>query len=278
MPELPEVETIRRQLDTVVLGRTIAKLRILDALTVSPNSPNRLRRSVEGRRIDATDRRGKYLMLQLDSGDTLAIHLRMTGRLHHSPDGVAPDDRHRRARFELDDGATLDFSDTRRFGRIWIVPANPDAPNAYWDARLGVEPLGRGFTPAHLAQLLEGRTAPIKASILDQKLIAGVGNIYADEALFQAGVHPTRRAGSLDSDEIVALREAIRDRLKAGIRSGGASIDRYRDTIGNAGTMQDILRVHLHEGDACGTCGSTIVKTRVAGRGTYFCPTCQPVD
>ena len=123
-----------------------------------------------------------------------------------------------------------------------------------------------------------GRTAPIKASILDQRLIAGVGNIYADEALFQAGVHPTRRAGSLDGAEVAALRDAIRDRLRVGIRSGGASIDRYRDTIGKAGAMQDMLRVHLHEGDPCPTCGTTIVKSRVAGRGTYFCPTCQPVD
>ncbi len=278
MPELPEVETIRRQLTDVAVGRGIARMRVYDALLVSPDSPNRVRRAVEGQRIERVARRGKYLLVTLDSGDTLAMHLRMTGRLHHSPTGVAPADAHRRARFELDDGATLDFSDTRRFGRVWIVPADHADPRGYWDARLGVEPLERQFTAARLGQLLARRTAPIKASILDQRLIAGVGNIYADEALFQAGVHPTRPAGSLDGDEVAALRDAIRDRLRAGIRSGGASIDRYRDTIGRPGTMQDMLRVHRHEGDPCPRCATTVVKTRVAGRGTYFCPTCQPVD
>ena len=278
MPELPEVETIRRQLAIVGVARTITRLRIQDPLIVAPNSPNRVRRAVEGRRIEQANRRGKYLLVVLDSGDTLAMHLRMTGRLHHSPTGQAPADKHRRARFELDDGATLDFSDTRRFGRIWIVPADHPDTESYWNARLGVEPLERQFTAARLARLLAGRTAPIKASILDQKLIAGVGNIYADEALFQAGVHPTRPAGSLDADEVAALRDAIRDRLRVGIRSGGASIDRYRDTIGKSGSMQNLLRVHLHQGDPCPQCGTTIVKTRVAQRGTYLCPTCQPVD
>ncbi len=278
MPELPEVETIRRQLAGVAAGRTITKLRIHDPLLVAPDSPNRVRRAVEGRRIESAGRRGKYLLVALDSGDTLAMHLRMTGRLHHSPTGVAPADRHRRARCTLDDGATLDFSDTRRFGRAWILPAGHAGPGGYWEGRLGVEPLERGFTAAHLQRLLAGRTAPIKASILDQRLIAGVGNIYADEALFQAGVHPTRAAGTLRPAEVAALRDAIRDRLRAGIRSGGASIDRYRDTIGRSGTMQDMLRVHLHEGDPCPRCAATVVKTRVAGRGTYFCPICQPVD
>ena len=278
MPELPEVETVRRQLAKVITGRAIRRVRIHDALLVAPESPNRFRRAVEGRTVDDVSRRGKYLRLRLDSGDTLAMHLRMTGRLHHAPDGRAPADPHRRARFDLDDGATLDFSDTRRFGRAWIVPADHPDPDGYWNARLGVEPLERAFTAERLGGLLAGRTAPVKASILDQRLIAGVGNIYADEALFQAGVHPTRPAGSLDAGEIAALREAIRDRLRAGIRSGGASIDRYRDTIGKPGAMQDMLRVHRHEGDPCPVCGTTVQKTRVAQRGTYLCPRCQPAD
>ena len=278
MPELPEVETIRRQLEAVVVDRTITKLRILDPLLVTPSSPTRIRRAVEGQRVQQVQRRGKYLLLELDSGDTLTMHLRMTGRLHHSPTGCAPADRHRRARLEFDDGGTLDFSDTRRFGRMWIVPVEHSDPQGYWHARLGVEPLERTFTAARLGQILAGRTAPIKASVLDQRLIAGVGNIYADEALFQAGVHPARPAGSLDANEVASLRDAIRDRLRAGIRSGGASIDRYRDTIGTPGTMQDMLRVHRHQGDPCPRCHTTVVKTRVAGRGTYFCPTCQPVD
>ena len=278
MPELPEVETIRRQLTDVLTGRTVRRVRVHDPLIVSPDSPSRFRRAVEGRRVTSVGRRGKYLQVGLDSGAMLAMHLRMTGRLHFSASGAAPADRHRRARFELDDGGVLDFSDTRRFGRAWIVPADHPAEAGYWDARLGAEPLERGFTATKLAEVLRGRTAPIKASILDQRLVAGVGNIYADEALFQAGIHPTRPAGSLDAREVEALRDAIRDRLRAGIRNGGASIDRYRDTIGQSGKMQDLLRVHLHEGDPCLRCGTEIVKTRVAQRGTYFCPRCQPVD
>ena len=278
MPELPEVETVRRQLARVLSGRTIRRVRVHDALLVAPESPNRFRRAVEGRTVDDVSRRGKYLRLELDSGDTLAMHLRMTGRLHHAPDGHLPADKHRRARFDLDDGATLDFSDTRRFGRAWIVPADHPDPDGYWNARLGVEPLERAFTAKRLGGLLAGRTAPVKATILDQRLIAGVGNIYADEALFQAGIHPARPAGSLGPGEIAALRDAIRDRLRAGIRSGGASIDRYRDTIGEPGAMQDMLSVHRHEGDPCPVCGTTVQKTRVAQRGTYVCPKCQPVD
>ena len=277
MPELPEVETVRRQLANVLHGRNFRRVRVYDALLVAPESPNRFRRVVEGRRVEDVSRRGKYLRLELDSGDTLAMHLRMTGRLHHAPDGKTPADKHRRARFDLDDGATLDFSDTRRFGRAWIVPADHPDPDGYWNARLGVEPLERAFTAERLGGLMAGRTAPVKAAILDQRLIAGVGNIYADEALFQARIHPTRPAGSLDGAEIAALRDAIRDRLRAGIRSGGASIDRYRDTIGRPGAMQDMLRVHRHEGDPCPACGTTVQKTRVAQRGTYLCPQCQPV-
>ncbi len=247
-----------------------------DPLLVAPESPARFRRAVEGRRVERVDRRGKYLLLRLDSGDTLAMHLRMTGRLHHSATGAAAPDPHRRARFTLDDGATLDFSDTRRFGRAWIVPGDHPDPDGYWRARLGVEPFDRAFTPAALGRILAGRSAPVKAAILDQRRLAGVGNIYADEALFQARIHPLRPAGSLDPAEVAALHAAIRDRLRAGIRSGGASIDRYRDTIGRTGTMQDMLRVHLHEGDPCPRCGAGIVKTRAAQRGTYLCPVCQP--
>lgn len=274
MPELPEVETIRRQLHGVLPGRRITRLRIHDPLLVSPDSPNRVRRQVEGRAVTALDRRGKYLIMGLEGGDAVVMHLRMTGQLHHAPDGATAPDRHRRARFSFDDGATLDFSDTRRFGRLAVVPA--DRLTTYWDGRLGVEPLGAAFTSEVLRSELAGRTAPIKAAVLDQRRVAGVGNIYADEALFQAGIHPCRPAGSLQPDEVKRLRNAIRDRLRVGIRSGGASIDRYRDTIGNRGSMQDILRVHLHEGDPCPTCGTTIEKTRVAQRGTYLCPSCQP--
>jgi formamidopyrimidine-DNA glycosylase len=276
VPELPEVETIRRQLAAVVPGRRIVRARVLDPLLVSPENPRRWSNALQGRRVTGLGRRGKYLQVDLDDGATLVMHLRMTGRLHLAATGHAPPDRHRRARLTFDDGSTLDFSDTRRFGRAWMLPADHPDRDGYWRARVGVEPLDRAFTAARLGALLSGRSAPIKAAILDQRLVAGVGNIYADEALFQAGIHPSRPAGGLSPDEIAGLRAAIRDRLRAGIRSGGASIDRYRDTIGVRGSMQDMLRVHRHEGEPCPRCGTTIVKTRVAQRGTYLCPTCQP--
>jgi formamidopyrimidine-DNA glycosylase len=275
MPELPEVETIRRQLQRRVAGRVIVQASVLDALLVQPESPRRFAAGVRGRRIEEVGRRGKYLLLELDSGDTLAMHLRMTGQILWSegrPDRAL---RHVRARFGFDDGSRLVFSDVRRFGRAWIVPADLPDREAYWADRVGAEPLGRGFTAARLGGLLIGRRGPIKPLLLNQTLVAGIGNIYADEALFQARVHPLRPGGSLDTGEVAALRDAIRDRLQVAVRAGGSSIDRYRDTAGETGAMQTLLRVHLQAGRPCPNCGTTIVKTRVGGRGTYHCPSCQ---
>lgn len=274
MPELPEVETVRRQLEGRVVGRRIIALEILDDKFTSPAAPAELAADVAGRRIDAVGRRGKYLLLHLDSGDALAVHLRMTGRLHWIAGDPDPAERFARAVFRLDDGASLTFSDMRRFGRAWIIPPEPD-PEAYWEGRVGVEPLQDAFTPSVLAGLLRGRRGPVKAVLLNQALVAGLGNIYADEALFQAAIHPERPAGDLSGDEVAALHEAIVDRLRAAVDAGGASIDSYRDGLGQYGTMQDLLRVHLHRGDPCPRCGDTVVKTRVAQRGTYWCPTCQ---
>lgn len=276
MPELPEVETVRRQLAPVVEGRTVVDVRVLDPLLVAPASPRAFTSAVRGRAITATGRRGKYLQFRLDSGDTLVIHLRMTGRLHRTAPGArAQADPHRRARVRLDDGSTLDFSDTRRFGKAWVVPADHPDPERYWSARVGVEPLGPDFTDQVLADALRGRSTSVKAALLDQRRVAGIGNIYADEALFQARVHPARAAGDLTAGEVTALRAAIVDRLREGIENGGTSIDRYRDTLGRPGAMQHMLRVHRHEGDPCPVCGTIVVKSRVAGRGTYHCPTCQ---
>ena len=163
----------------------------------------------------------------------------------------------------------------RRFGRAWIVPAALPDREAYWTARVGVEPLSPRFTARVLAELLEGRRGPVKAVLLNQTLVAGLGNMYVDEALFQARIHPQRPAGSLDEDEIRRLHRAIRDRLAAAVEARGASIDSYRDSLGDRGSMQDLLRVHRHAGEPCPRCGTTIRKTRVAQRGTYWCPRCQ---
>lgn len=274
MPELPEVETVRRQLAERVLGRTFTDLEVPDLKFPLPDTPEGLARAVLGRRIEDVGRRGKYLLLRLDSGDCLCIHLRMTGRLHWSPG--APDEAERfvRAVFHLDDGSLLTFSDMRRFGRGWIIPGGGD-PEEYWRGRVGVEPLGDGFTPAVLGGLLARRRGPVKAVLLNQALVAGLGNIYVDEALFQAGVHPERPAGDLGADEVALLHEAIVDRLQVAVAAGGSSIDSYRDSLGAYGSMQDRLRVHLHRGDPCPRCGEAIIKTRVAQRGTYLCPGCQ---
>jgi len=275
MPELPEVETIRAQLADRIPGRAFAAVEVFDAKLVSPAEPEEFVEALVGRRIEAVDRRGKYLLIGLDSQDTLAVHLRMTGRLHWRPGPPHDEERFLRARFHLDDASTLTFGDMRRFGRAWIVSGSPAERKAYWDGRIGVEPLSPAFTTRVLEGLLADRRGPIKAVLLNQALVAGLGNMYVDEALFQARVHPERPAGSIDPAELKRLHRAIRDRLAAAVVAGGASIDSYRDSLGEMGTMQNLLRVHLHAGEPCPRCRTTIRKTRVAQRGTYWCPTCQ---
>ena len=276
MPELPEVETIRAQLAERITGRTIRSMEIADAKFAEPAEPGELIAAVRGRRIADVARRGKYLVWELDDGTALALHLRMTGRLHWRPGPPADEPRFLRASFALDDGATMTFADMRRFGRAWVLPSDPAEREAYWRGRLGPEPLARSFTGRDFAEAIAGRTGPIKAVILNQAVVAGVGNMYADEALFQARIHPERPASSLSEDEARALHRAIRDRLRVAIAHGGASIDDYRDGLGNRGQMQEQLRVHLHAGEPCPRCGTTIAKTRVAQRGTYLCSSCQP--
>lgn len=276
MPELPEVETIRAQLAERIPGRTFTRIEVYDPKLVSPEDAEWFADGVAGRRIEGVDRRGKYLLIELDDGRTLAVHLRMTGRLHWQAGAPDPGERFLRARFHLDDGSSLTFGDMRRFGRAWLVDGDPREREAYWRARVGVEPLTPRFTARVLAELLEGRRGPIKAVLLNQALVAGLGNMYVDEALFAARIHPLRPAGDLDPDEVRRLHRAIRDRLAAAVAAGGASIDSYRDGLGEKGSMQDLLRVHLHAGEPCPRCGTTIRKTRVAQRGTYWCPTCQP--
>jgi formamidopyrimidine-DNA glycosylase len=204
------------------------------------------------------------------------MHLRMTGQLRWTPGPPDPAVPHARARFDLDDGASLLFADLRRFGRAWILPAGMPDAGAYWRARTGVEPLTPAFTARRLGDLLAGRRTPVKAALLDQRLVAGIGNIYADEALFAARVHPRRPAGDLTAGEVRRLHRAIRDRLRAGVDAGGASIDRYRDADGGRGGMQDLLRVHRRRDEPCPRCGTPVEKGRVAQRGTYWCPRCQP--
>ncbi len=274
MPELPEVETIRRQLDVRLPGRRIERATVLDPKLTAPESPQSIEDGLGGRVVRTVARRGKYLSLVLDGGDELVLHLRMTGRLHWRS-GSEVDERYLRALLTFDDGSTLTFGDARRFGTARLLRAGSDDHAAYWDGRVGVEPLSADFTGRVLAELLAARRGPIKPLLLNQALVAGLGNMYVDEALFAARVHPLRVAGGLDADETRRLHRAIRDRLRVAVEAGGASIDSYRDGLGERGSMQGLLRVHLRAGDPCPRCRVPVRKTSVGGRGTYWCPSCQ---
>jgi formamidopyrimidine-DNA glycosylase len=276
MPELPEVETIRRQLAPAVEGQTVEALHVLDPRWCEPADPAELQQAVTGRRVERLDRRGKYLDWQLEGGAHLVMHLRMTGNLLLvTQDDDAIDRPHLRVRMNLDSGRRVLFVDPRRFG-TGVVLLDREAREDYFAARLGVEPLDREFTGEALRALARGRRAPTKAFLLTQERIAGVGNIYADEALFRAGIHPLRPVGALKPAQLRALRDAVVESLEAGIDARGATIDDFRNADGARGSFQDRFLVHRREGEPCPRCGRTIVKLRVAQRGTYVCERCQP--
>jgi formamidopyrimidine-DNA glycosylase len=276
MPELPEVETIRRQLAPHVEGRRLERLEVLDARWCEPAHPDELADAVAGRPVQAVRRRGKYLVVGLEDEVFLVMHLRMTGNLLLVGSDEDVEDRpHLRARMALDYGSRVLFVDQRRFG-TGIVLLGADALEAYFADRLGVEPLGPDFTPEALRALAAKRRAPVKAFLLTQERIAGVGNIYADEALFRARIHPLRPVGTLKRPQIAALRDAVVDSLEAGIDARGATIDDFRHADGARGSFQDRFLVHRREGEPCPRCGTPIRKLRAAGRGTYVCPRCQP--
>jgi formamidopyrimidine-DNA glycosylase len=274
VPELPEVETVRRRLEPVVLGRRLERVEILDPRLTRPVDPIEVAAELEAERIAALDRRGKYLVVRFESGRALLIHLRMTGTLLHVSGGVLPDhDPHLRAVVSLDDGSDVVYRDVRRFG-TWLL-VEPGEAEPYLQARLGKEPLAPTFTSKRLGEAFEGRRAPVKAAILDQRRLAGVGNIYADEALWRARIDPRRPAGELRADELRALHRGIRAALKAGIARQGASVRNYRTPDGDAGSMQHEFNVYGREGEPCERCGHPIEKIRAAGRGTWYCPGCQ---
>ncbi|MDQ2910224.1 MAG: bifunctional DNA-formamidopyrimidine glycosylase/DNA-(apurinic or apyrimidinic site) lyase [Actinomycetota bacterium] len=274
MPELPEVETIRARLEPVLVDRRLERVEILDARLTRPFDPAGVAAELEGERIVALDRRGKYLLVRFESGRVLLIHLRMTGNLlHGSRAWRSADDPHRRAVVRLDDGSDVIYRDVRRFG-TWLL-VEPHQLEPYLGDRVGREPLERSFTTKRLAETLAGRRTPVKAALLDQRRLAGVGNIYADEALWRAHLHPQRPAGELDPDELKALHRSIRSALKAGIERQGATLRDYRTPDGGSGTMQDEFKVYGREGEPCDRCGTPIEKIRAAGRGTWYCPSCQ---
>ena len=287
MPELPEVETVVRQLEPEVEGQRIERLEVLDPRWSRPVAPAELGEAVSGATIAGLGRRGKYILMALDGARTLVMHLRMTGnlilregeemldpsegrRLYESERST--EERHLRARFVLDDGRELWFTDPRRFGEAFLID---DARLDERFAKLGIEPLGSEFTADALGEMATGRTAPLKSFLLDQSGVAGVGNIYADEALFRAKLHPLSPAGSMKREHLEALRDGVVAALEAGIDAGGSSIDNYRDARGEKGAMQNEFLVHTRADQPCPRCDGTVVRIVVGGRSTYFCPGCQ---
>src|SRR5436190_2048858 len=295
MPELPEVETVRRQLEPELVGKRIESASVLDERLTRPEPPGALERAVAGREVTAVARRGKYLLIGLEGGRTLAMHLRMTGNLLiREPGGQAtadlmkteplggprlyespPEPSHVRARFQLDDGGELLFTDVRRFGQA-VVLDEGDQLEDYFAERLGVEPLSGELTAERLLDLAKDRKAPLKSFLLTQSRVAGIGNIYADEALWRARLHPLSPAGSMKLEHAERLVEGIVGALEAGLDHGGASIDDYRDARGERGSMQEEFLVHTREGEPCRRDdGGVVRRIIVTGRSTYFCPVCQ---
>lgn len=271
MPELPEVETIARELRSCLIGRTITGAEVRWARSIAMPSPAEFEQQVIGQMVQAVDRRGKLLLLHLSGGATLLVHLRMSGQLLLDP-CVSPVDKHVRVILTLDDGSTLRFQDQRKFGRMWLV----HDPQVVLGG-LGPEPLADDFTSEVLAHLIARRSGMLKPLLLNQSFLAGLGNIYADEVLFRARLHPRRKANSLNDAEIARLYCAIRQVLSEAITGQGTTFDGvYQRVNGASGNFQDNLLVYGCAGESCRECGSPIERITLGGRGTHFCPHCQP--
>ena len=266
MPELPEVETIKNELSPHIINHTITAITLFDQKIVRQPSVEEFGSRIIGEAITGMGRRGKYLLFSLTSGETLVIHLKMTGSLW-----LKPPDRFVRAVIHLNGGVKIYLRDPRKFGVMWLVENKNSVIN-----KLGPEPLEDDFTTETLAKALAKRTAPIKALLCDQNVIAGIGNMYADEALFLAKIHPVRAGGSLSKPEIERLHKAIRQVLAAAINDKGASVDTYFRPDGQIGTAHFQFRVAHRRGESCPVCGTPLQRIPVRNRGSYFCPKCQP--
>jgi formamidopyrimidine-DNA glycosylase len=272
VPELPEVEFVARQLRAELPGRRIVSAKVAWPRTLGGMEPAEFAARLTGQVVSAIGRRGKHLIVELENGDALVIHRRMSGNLIFLP----PEERDPWARvtFYLDDGRALVFSDPRKFGRVLLV--RQDELKGFF-ADLGPEPLEDEFTIADLEARLRGSRRPIKVALLDQAVVVGLGNIYADEALFRAGIHPLRPASSLTHEEIARLRETIRETLLLGIEHGGTTFGRHRDVYDEAGTNLEYLNVYRRTGQPCRVCGQPIERMVIAQRSAHYCPRCQPL-
>jgi len=269
VPELPEVETIARGLRDLVIGRTVRRARVgLRKMTVAPAGVN-FSRALAGEAITGVGRRGKYIVMQLTSGRSLVTSLRMTGRLVFQRTARSPHP-YTHVRIDFEDDSRLCFADSRQFGRMRLVE-----PGEPWAEALGIEPLSEHFTPQRFIGMLSGRRVPVKVFLLDQRRIAGIGNIYACEALWEAGIRPTTQAKALTKPAIRRLHTALVDVLNRAIEMRGTSVDDYVDADGLRGGFQNELSVYGRHGKACVRCGRPLVRTVLAQRGTWWCTRCQ---
>jgi formamidopyrimidine-DNA glycosylase len=272
MPELPEVETIRRGLEQVLPGLVFSQVEIICPAPFKAASAGLFSESIVGKKVLGAARRGKYLLLNLDNSDSIVIHLRMTGRLVFSRHQQQAD-RHTRLLFHFTDGSCLSFSDIRKFGTVNLLTAGDKCNTAL--PVLGPEPLSGDFNFPYLDRELEKRVVSVKALLLNQKVIAGLGNIYADEILHRAAIRPERKARSLVRKERLALFRSIREVLEEAISCRGTTMSDYRDATGAVGQFQEKLQVYGRRGLPCPRCGAIICRSQIAGRGTHFCPQCQ---
>jgi formamidopyrimidine-DNA glycosylase len=274
MPELPEVQSVVDELAARLPGRVFTGgSDLLWAPVVGHPDPEGFGERLEGRRVSGVRRRAKYIIIDLDDGQVLVVHLRMTGRLHFAaPDEAA--DRHLRARLPLDDATELRFADMRKFGRLYLgTEAEIGVVTAL--GALGPEPLEPAFTAPILGARLAGKRGPIKSALLDQSVVSGLGNIYADEALFRAGIAPRRAGGSLTEEELSALRDGIVATLSEAVERGGTTFRNYLSVAGRRGGNMPNLRVFRRDGEPCLRCGAVLARTVVGGRSTHWCPGCQ---
>ncbi len=282
MPELPEVETVRRGLEPVMAGEVIARAEVNRPDLRWP-LPERMAERLTGQRVLRLGRRSKYILADLESGETLIVHLGMSGRMlisgdplgrfHH--DHPAPE-KHDHVVLHMAGGARITFNDARRFGHMDLAPT--EALDTHWLIRdLGPEPLGNHFDAAYLTAAFKGRRTPVKSALLDQRIVAGLGNIYVSEALFRAGIHPRRHAGRIAPARVAALVPVIRDVLREAIEAGGSSLRDHRQATGELGYFQHTFRVYDREGAPCTTpdCPGTIRRIVQSGRSTFYCPLCQ---
>jgi len=287
MPELPEVETVRRGLSELIIGKAIASA-VNDTPKSFPNTQTDVKQFMIGAKVTAIRRRAKVLMIDLSTEYSLVIHLKMTGQLvyvgtkdrfgaGHPNDSLvnALPDKSTRVTIGFDDDSQLFFNDQRKFGWVKLMPTL-EIPNLPFMKKVGPEPLEAEFTPQQFRDRFRRRARTnIKAALLDQSVVAGVGNIYADEALWGAKIHPTRLTGSITDDEFEALYTELREVMNLSIEKGGSSNRNYVNAEGKRGSYMDFARVFRREGLPCPRCGTTIEKSRVAGRGTHICPFCQ---